>query len=58
MMMTDRSTKNLIAGGIAIMGAILIGLCSHPAVPFECMGIIIGVVLLAFGGILKGSVQD
>lgn len=56
--MTDRSKKNLIAGAIAISGILIIGLCSHPVSVIEDAGIIIGIVLLAFGGILKGSVQE
>jgi hypothetical protein len=56
--MTDRSKKNLIAGAIAISGVMMIGLCSHPAAVIEDVGIIVGIVLLAFGGILKGSNQE
>jgi len=56
--MTDKSKKSLIAGAVAISGAMLIGLCSHPVYSIESIGIIIGVVLLAFGGILKGSIQE
>jgi hypothetical protein len=58
MMMTDTSKKKLTAGIIALSGVLLIGLCAHPNSSLEDMGIIIGIVLLAFGGILKGSVQE
>lgn len=57
-MMSDKSEKTLIAGAIAISGILIIGLCSHPASVIEDAGIIIGIVLLAFGGILKGSIQE
>jgi hypothetical protein len=56
--MNDIPKRKLIAGIIAFSGVILIGLCAHPASSIEDMGIIIGIVLLAFGGILKGSVQE
>ena len=56
--MTDISKRKLTAGVMALGGIMLIGLCAHPFSPIEDMGIIIGIVLLAFGGILKGSVQE
>lgn len=56
--MIDKSKKNLIAGAFALGGAMLIGFCSNPSSSIEGMGIISGIVLLAFGGILRGSIQE
>lgn len=58
MRMTDKSKQGLTAGAIAIGGIMLIGLCAHPNSTIESMGIIVGIVLLAFGGILKGSIRE
>jgi hypothetical protein len=56
--MDDRSGKIIIAGIIAVAGIVFIGICSHPVGVIESAGIIVGIVLLGFGGILKGSIQE